>query len=175
VVHLAHPCPEPKWQLDRFSRFCWTRSCDRLTERQTDRQTTLLCYPCLNALCVPNWCKKALYKYSAFLPFLYSVRCGVIMRSYVGYVLCANFVKIWPTGSRLSRALFTAQKKTKFWLALSLLLLRGSRPVSARASGKQCTQSAPNFIQITFGGVIAKRVNTVQTRHKVFPILGKAI
>ena len=39
VVHWAHPSPERKWQLDRFSRFC---RADRLTERQTDRQTTLL-------------------------------------------------------------------------------------------------------------------------------------
>jgi len=62
-------------------------------------------------------------------------------------------------------------KKTKFRFALSLSLLRQSRPKSARASGKQCTQSAPNFIQI-----IAERVNTVhfQMRHKVFPVLGEA-
>jgi len=44
VVHglLAHPNPELKMQLDRFSRFCRAHWCDRLTERQTDRQTTLL-------------------------------------------------------------------------------------------------------------------------------------
>ena len=28
--------------------------------------------------------------------------------------------------------------------------------------------------RFTFGGVIAERVNTVQTRHKVFPVLGEA-
>ena len=39
MVHWAHPSPERKWQLDRFSRFC---RADRLTERQKDRQTTLL-------------------------------------------------------------------------------------------------------------------------------------
>jgi len=39
-------------------------------------------------------------------------------------------------------------KKTKFWLALPLLLLRGSCPKSARASSRQYTPSAPNFIQI---------------------------
>ena len=36
----------------------------------------------------------------------------------------------------------------KNWLPLKLSLLRGSRPKSARASPKQCTQSAPDFIQI---------------------------
>jgi len=40
-----------------------------------------------------------------------------------------------------------AQKKTKFRLALSLSLLRPSRPESAKASGK-VLKSALNFIQI---------------------------
>ena len=47
-----------------------------------------------------------------------------------------------------SRALFTLQKKTKFRLAVRLLLLRGSRLKYARASNRQCTQSAPDFTQI---------------------------
>jgi len=63
------------------------------------------------------------------------------------HVLCANFVKF---GRRevveIARCL--PYKKTKFRLALSLLFLRGSRPKSARASGRQHTQSAPKFIQI---------------------------
>ena len=36
---LAHPSPQSKWHLDRFSRFC---RADRPTDRQTDQQTTLL-------------------------------------------------------------------------------------------------------------------------------------
>jgi len=36
----------------------------------------------------------------------------------------------------------------KFRLALQLLLLRGLRPKSAKASSRQCTQSVPDFIQI---------------------------
>jgi len=66
----------------------------------------------------------------------------------------------------------------KIRLALSLSLLRGSRPTSDRASGKRCTQSALNFIQIalfTFGGVAPERVNTVETRDKVNPVFGEAI
>jgi len=39
LVHWAHPSPERKWQLNRFSRFC---RADKLTERQKDQQTTLL-------------------------------------------------------------------------------------------------------------------------------------
>jgi len=66
------------------------------------------------------------------------------------------------------------KKETKFCLALQLSLLLGSRPKSARASPGQCTQSAPDFIQIGsfFGGVIAERVITTKTRRKVNPIFG---
>jgi len=60
--------------------------------------------------------------------------------------------------------------KTKFCLALQLSLLRESRPKSARASPRQCTQS-----WFTFGGVIAKRVNTSKTRRKVNPIFGWSV
>jgi len=65
---------------------------------------------------------------------------------------------------------------TQNCLALSLSLLRELRPKSARAGGKQYTQCLkfhPN--PFTSGGVIAERVNIVQTRHKMFPILGEAI
>jgi len=40
------------------------------------------------------------------------------------------------------------KKPTKFRLPLKLSSLFGSRPKSARASAQQCTQSAPDFIQI---------------------------
>ena len=66
--------------------------------------------------------------------------------------------------------------KKKILQALPLSLLRGSRLKSVRASSKEYTRSSPNFIQIRFtsGGLIAKRVNIVETRHKVFPILDEA-
>jgi len=35
--------PYRKRHLDRFSRFCAAQDCDWTTDRQTDRQTTLLC------------------------------------------------------------------------------------------------------------------------------------
>jgi len=47
----------------------------------------------------------------------------------------------WPDDSVICRV-------TKFRLPLKLSLLRGSHPKSTRANPKQCTQSAPAFIQI---------------------------
>ena len=66
-------------------------------------------------------------------------------------------------------------KKTKFRLALPLSLLRGSLPKFAGTTpnnilGVPQISSKP----FTSGGVIAERVNIVQTRHKVFAILGEA-
>jgi len=43
----------------------------------------------------------------------------------------------------------SSQKKQNFdSVAVSLSLLRGTRPKSARASDRQCSQSPPNFMQI---------------------------
>ena len=40
VVLWAHPSPQPKLHLNRFSRFCRAHYCnDRLTDRQTNRLT----------------------------------------------------------------------------------------------------------------------------------------
>jgi len=68
------------------------------------------------------------------------------------------------------------QKKTKFQLALPLPLLRGSRPKFVRDSSKQYTRELPKFHPnpFTSGGVIDERVNIVQTRHRVFAVLGEA-
>jgi len=63
------------------------------------------------------------------------------------HVLCANFVK-FGRSEIVKVVRYLPGKKTKFRLALSLSLLRGSRQKSVRASGKQCTHSTPNFIQI---------------------------
>jgi len=62
-------------------------------------------------------------------------------------VLCANFTKFgWRKSVKSCVAYLT--KKTKIRLAVPLLLLRGLRLKSAMASLRQCTQSAPDFIQI---------------------------
>ena len=65
------------------------------------------------------------------------------------HVLCANFVKIgWPEVGEIARC-SPNKKTTKFRLALPLSRLRGSRPKPVRASSRQYTRSAPNFIQIS--------------------------
>jgi len=79
----------------------------------------------------------------------------------------ANFVKFGrPEVGEIARYLMD---KKQFRLALPLPLLRRSHPKFVRDSSKQVH---PN--PFTFGGVIGERVNIVQTRHKVFPILGEA-
>ena len=90
---------------------------------------------------------------------------------------CANFVKFGrPEIGEIARYLMD-KKKTKFWA-------RSPAATSARIAPKICQgqlqaiyQEFPKFHPnpLTSGGVIAERVNTVQTRHKVFPILGEAV
>jgi len=89
-------------------------------------------------------------------------------------VFLCKFREIWATGSRWNRALFNGQK-TKFRLALPLPLLRGSRPKFVRAAPNN-KLGVPKFHPnpFTSDGVIAERVNIVQTRHKAFAILGEA-
>ena len=79
--------------------------------------------------------------------------------------LVYKFREIWLTGSRQSRALFTSQK-VKFRLAVPLSLLRGSRPKSVRASSRQYTRSAPNFIRMRTlrSELYIAVVNIVETR-----------
>jgi len=80
-----------------------------------------------------------------------------------------------PEVDEIARCL-SHKKTTKNRLALSLSLLSGSRPKFARASSGQYTRECPKFHPnpFTSGGVIAEHVNVVETRQKVFPILGEA-
>jgi len=94
------------------------------------------------------------------------------------HVLCANFVKFGrpEIGNVVSRALFTGQKKNK--KSAGCLALASARMAPKICQGQrqtiysECPKFHPN--RFTSGGVIAERVNTAQTRHKVFPILGEA-
>jgi len=63
-------------------------------------------------------------------------------------VVLFKFREMLPTGNWWNCASFTWPKNTKFRLSLNLLLLRGSRPKSARVSHRQYTHNAPDFIQI---------------------------
>jgi len=85
---------------------------------------------------------------------------------------CANFVKF----GRWNRALFNGQKKNK-------ISARPPVAASARIAPKICQgqlqtidSEFPKFDPnpFTSGGVIDECVNIVQTRHKVFAILGEA-
>jgi len=61
--------------------------------------------------------------------------------------MCSNFVKFFVREiGEIMRHL--PDQKIKLRIPLKLSLLRGSRPKPARASPQQCTQSAPDFIQI---------------------------
>jgi len=57
-----------------------------------------------------------------------------------------KFREIWPIWVIGEIVRYLPDKKNRMVLQLSLL--RGSRPKSVRASLRQCTQSAPDFIQI---------------------------
>jgi len=64
-------------------------------------------------------------------------------------VLCPNYVKSGRREISEIVQCLSEQKKTKFRLDPKLSLLRGLRPKSATASPQQCTQIAPDFIQIS--------------------------
>ena len=90
------------------------------------------------------------------------------------HVLCANFVKIgWPEIGKVVRCLPDKKQNCHRSPALA----------SARIAPKICQgqlqtmySEFPKFHPnpFTSGGVIAECVNIVETRHKVFPILGEA-
>jgi len=89
---------------------------------------------------------------------------------------CANFVKFGrPEVDEIARCLMD-QKKNK-------ISARPPAAASARIAPKICQgqlqticSEFPKFHPNPFisGGVIAELVNVVETRHKVFPILGEA-
>ena len=93
----------------------------------------------------------------------------------VEHVLCANFVEFGrPEIGKVMRYLPVKKNKKS---------ARSPALASARIAPKICQgqlqticSECPKFHPnpFTCGEVIAERVNVVQTRHKVFPILGEA-
>jgi len=72
--------------------------------------------------------------------------------------------------------IYLTKKNKIIWLALLLWLLHGSRKIcqgQLETINSECPKFHPNLF--TSGGVIAGRVNIVETHHKVFPILSDAI
>jgi len=123
---------------------------------------------------IAAWSRKSLKIFAQNLLFWKRALCSEWIHRVTDPRVMCKFREIWPIGSQWNRASLTRQKKTKFWLALSLSLLRGSRPKCARQTMySECPKFHPN--SFTFGGIIAERVNTVETRDEVNPILGEAI
>jgi len=113
---------------------------------------------------LPFWKKRPLREdYQNFIP-----------KGFIAHILCANFRKFGrPEIGKVVRYL-PHQTKTKFRLALATAriapkICHGQR----QTMYSKCPKFHPN--RFTSGRVIAECVNIVQTRHKVFPILGKAI
>ena len=91
--------------------------------------------------------------------------------------LCSNFVKCCRRIIGKIVRYLPDKKTLKFRLLLILSLLRGSHPKSTRARPQQCrpysecSRFHPN--RFTFGGVIAKRVNTDKSHCRVNRIFGQ--
>jgi len=60
-------------------------------------------------------------------------------------VLSSNFLKFIRREISISCVAYPIKSKNFAWLSMQLTLLRGSRPKSAGASRRGCTQSAPNL------------------------------
>jgi len=91
------------------------------------------------------------------------------------HVLCANFVKFGRLEiSKVVRYLLD-KKKTKKIASLSRFCTDCTQNLPGQQQTVYLDCSKFHANQFTSGRVIAKCVNTIQTCHKVFPILGKAI
>jgi len=92
------------------------------------------------------------------------------------HVLCANFVKFGrPEIRKVERYLPDKKNNKKSSRAPALASARIAPKIcqgQLRTIYLECPKFHPN--PFTSGGVIAERVNVVQTRHKVFPILCEA-
>jgi len=90
--------------------------------------------------------------------------------------LCANFVNLADQKSVESCVIYVTQKNKSSPSCLALASARIA-PKICHGQGQTMYSECPKFHpnRFTFGGVIAERVNTVQTRHKVLSILGEAI
>ena len=86
------------------------------------------------------------------------------------HVMCVNFVKCGlPEIGKVVR--YLPHKKFRLALASAWIaskICHGQRQTVC----SECLKFHPN--RFTSGGVITERVNTVQTRHKVFTIVGEA-
>jgi len=87
-----------------------------------------------------------------------------------------KFCEILQTGNRRNRALLTRQNN-KISSGFQSVVLCRSYPNTARANPQQCTQSAPDLIQIgsLYGAVIAERMNSAKLPSRVNPLFARSI
>jgi len=85
-------------------------------------------------------------------------------------VLMFKFREIWPTENWWNRALLTWQKPPGSTAVAAVLIAPKICQGQPPTMYSECSRFHPN--RFTFGGVIAERVNTAKTRHKVNPIFG---
>jgi len=103
-----------------------------------------------------------------------------ILHSFLRHGVDPRFVcklrEIWLTGNRWDRALLTSRKKNKTSARASVLAAARIAPKVCQGQLQAMYSERPKFNPnpFTSSGVIAERVNVVETRHKVFPILGEA-
>jgi len=85
-----------------------------------------------------------------------------------------KFREIWLMGSRWNRALLTWQKKNKNSPRCLALASARMAPKICQGQWQTMYSECSKFYlsRFTSGGVIVERVNTVETRDKVNPILG---
>jgi len=89
--------------------------------------------------------------------------------------LACKFRQIWLTGNRQSCALFTWQKNKTSARSPALASVRITPKIchgQLQTTYSEFQKFHPN--PFTSSGVIAERLNIVETCHKVFPILGEA-
>jgi len=95
------------------------------------------------------WSHKTLRK-NHFFAFLWEKFQNAVLKGFIATpidVLCSNFVKFGRQEIGMV-VRYLPDKKNKISPSSPALATGGSRPKSARASPRQCTQSAPAFIQI---------------------------
>jgi len=94
------------------------------------------------------------------------------MATYI-HVLYANFVKFgWQEIDETARCLPDKKNSARDPALASARIAPEICRGQLQTIYSECPKFHPN--PFTSGGVIEKRVNVVETRHKVFPILGEA-
>jgi len=93
------------------------------------------------------------------------------------HVSCANFVKMADRKSAKSCVVYLTKKQNFRKISRSCFCADRAQNLLGQLQTNETIYSEfPKFHPnpFTSGGVIAERVNIVETRHKVFPILGQA-